>query len=331
MKNILLVGGITGGHAYPTAGFYYFLKSKLSEANFYWYGFNENIEFELAKKLNINFLSANYKLKSNKFLLLSEIANLTKEFNFDLIFVAGAYISVVAVIVAKLKKAKIIGYNPDPDLGLALKLAKFLNVPITSPFKINGCLKIHDLSIEYFKTLPKRTDINFKDKILIVGGSKGALSLNNTAFKLAKEFKNENFILITGKKYYENFKNNNLDNLEVYPYVEGLPLYFEDLKLIISRSGAGTVYNVIKSKLPAIFIPFPKARLNHQLSNAKMHKASLIVEESNLLLDNLIQSLRKILDNYNYYKELANISFEENELVLEEEGAEKLWNLIMSI
>ena len=44
---------------------------------------------------------------------------------------------------------------------------------------------------------------------------------------------------------------------------------FANANLVISRSGASTISELIKVSLPAIFIPYPTAADNHQYYNAK--------------------------------------------------------------
>lgn len=75
--------------------------------------------------------------------------------------------------------------------------------------------------------------------------------------------------------------------------------------LIVSRSGAHTVAEILYLEKPAILVPIPWASHNEQYENAKILKNSglaEIYEEKNLLLGNFSEYLRKVLENRFIYK-----------------------------
>jgi len=156
----------------------------------------------------------------------------------------------------------------------------------------------------------KQTGLN----ILITGGSQGASGINTAvADSLSQLDKKElyNFVHQTGEKDVESLKaayKKNKIRAEVTSFITDMPEAFRKADLIIARSGALTVSEIMATGKPALFIPFPKAADNHQYYNAKPLAdagAAEIITEDNL---NGTVLAEKITYFQNNRKELANMS-----------------------
>ena len=106
----------------------------------------------------------------------------------------------------------------------------------------------------------------------MVGGSQGAKDLNNAVVACAKVFSNWQFIHITGERWFESVRGlyAGLSNAAVLPYSHEIYALMKAVDLIICRSGASTLAELVCCKLPAILVPFPHAAANHQYYNAKI-------------------------------------------------------------
>jgi len=106
--------------------------------------------------------------------------------------------------------------------------------------------------------------------ILIMGGSQGARDLNELYAILIRDpfFKDIKITISTGKQEFENVKKIARKNDEVFSFIEDVPAALKKSGLIISRSGSGSLYEILWSKKPALFFPYPFATANHQTSNA---------------------------------------------------------------
>ncbi len=121
-----------------------------------------------------------------------------------------------------------------------------------------------------------------KKVVLIFGGSQGAKKLTEVGESLAEKEKQLFFIIITGKNSRLNKK---LPNIKNFEYFEDMGLLYKASDIVISRSGAGTVSELILFGKPAVFVPYPYAASNHQYFNVKwLENEGLahIVEEKNL-------------------------------------------------
>jgi len=110
--------------------------------------------------------------------------------------------------------------------------------------------------------------------IIFLGGSQGALYINNLALNVAKELheKGINIIHQCGKKDYDRVKKEyeklGID-VELYGFTKELDKLIQKADFAVSRSGASTLWELCASGLPALFIPYPYAASNHQYYNAK--------------------------------------------------------------
>ncbi|GEM_PF-4748386 len=302
---VLLAGGITGGHAYPLAGAASFLGDN-TDFEVFWYGIPGKIEEKLAYELGCFFVPASFSRFDRRFWfsLTREVAKL-KRLDVDVTLIAGAYLSIPAIFAAK--SGSLWVYNADPSLGLANKLGMWLGGRLISPFgNYLGADIASDFSSYYFKRRFKpylkiekflRED---DKKVLIVGGSQGAEVLCRLAVDLKKfaplvKFK---IFLIAGK-HFDKFVEFEDEELQIADYIEGVSHYFGKFDCVISRAGAGTVFQLIDSAQPAILVPLATSRMGHQFRNAEMmgEGGVIIKEEEISKISRVLESLMYIFSN----------------------------------
>ncbi|MCH5306960.1 MAG: undecaprenyldiphospho-muramoylpentapeptide beta-N-acetylglucosaminyltransferase [Prevotella sp.] len=114
-----------------------------------------------------------------------------------------------------------------------------------------------------------------KKTILLVGGSLGARTINESVLKHINEIKTNNvqFIWQTGK-YYSAKINEQLeklshpDNLVVTDFISDMGLAYKAADLVISRAGAGSISEFCLLGKPVILVPSPNVAEDHQTKNA---------------------------------------------------------------
>ena len=131
-------------------------------------------------------------------------------------------------------------------------------------------------------------------RLLVCGGSLGAEMINNSAIELIKRHPDIIVDFVTGKRYYDEIKAK-VDAIEGSSNFVNLIDYETDMHsrmaiadMVISRSGAITLSEILAMGLPAIFVPSPNVTGNHQYHNAKSVAdagAGLLVEEKELKND----------------------------------------------
>lgn len=227
----------------------------------------------------------------------------------DVIFSKGGYGSIPAVISGWFLKVPIFLHESDIIPGLANRIASKVALEIFISFSVK--------KTEYFpakKMLsvgsPIRREIlngtkneakkifnltGEKPLILILGGSQGAQRINDTLLIILPEILRE-FELIhqTGKKNFMQVKKESevviTEDLKRYYH----PIDFLDeqqlshayavVDLIISRAGAGTIFEIGAVGKPSILVPLSKSAQNHQVKNAYAfaeNGAAIVIEEIN--------------------------------------------------
>jgi len=114
-----------------------------------------------------------------------------------------------------------------------------------------------------------------KDKtVLIIGGSLGARSINQSVLKNMKEIGNSGVQVIwqTGAIYYERILNELKDqvpgNVQIHQFINRMDLAYSAADLVISRAGAGTISELCLVEKASILVPSPNVAEDHQTKNA---------------------------------------------------------------
>jgi UDP-N-acetylglucosamine--N-acetylmuramyl-(pentapeptide) pyrophosphoryl-undecaprenol N-acetylglucosamine transferase len=132
------------------------------------------------------------------------------------------------------------------------------------------------------------------DKLLVVfGGSQGANALNQWALKSVAPLAELGISIycLTGMRQElpsevktETKNHGNMSSWFV-PFSDSMPAVLSAADAVISRAGAGSIGEIVRCRVPAILIPYPFARDDHQTANAHYvvaRDAAQIVEETQL-------------------------------------------------
>ncbi|MBI2592991.1 MAG: UDP-N-acetylglucosamine--N-acetylmuramyl-(pentapeptide) pyrophosphoryl-undecaprenol N-acetylglucosamine transferase [Candidatus Colwellbacteria bacterium] len=157
--------------------------------------------------------------------------------------------------------------------------------------------------------------------MLVLGGSQGAVRLNEFILDNLPDLLNVTQIFHqTGKKNYQPVVNEVdfvLSKLPEETIKRYRPIdYFEkDIRtalmaadVVLSRAGAGGIFETAAFGKPSILIPLPEAASGHQAANAYDYAASgaaIVIEESNLTPELLLHELKGLLGNQNRLSEMS--------------------------
>lgn len=114
-----------------------------------------------------------------------------------------------------------------------------------------------------------------KKTILLIGGSLGARTINESVLKHLDLVRNSQvqFILQTGKYYYEEIAQQligepEMPMLHVTDFIASMDHAYAAADLVISRAGAGSISEFCLLKKPVILVPSPNVAEDHQTKNA---------------------------------------------------------------
>jgi len=330
-KTLIFTGGGSGGHVMP--GLTILKKiNQAGEFDVHYIGGINSIERELVAdykltyhsnhtgKLRKNLSLKNLKYKHRFFLVLSDSFKVLWKFDRKktLVFSTGGFVSVPVVLAAKLQRKKVFIHEQTSRVGLANKICSIFADRVFISFE--DSFKYFDENKTYFSGYPLREEcysdeirpisvegrlINKSTKpiLFITGGGNGSQLINKLIEKNLK-YLTERYLVIhqTGKTYF-----NEYNKLKSEDYI---PLAFVGQEMIdlfklatvtISRSGAGTVCELIAVGKKSIYVPLKIAQKNEQFYNAlEAHKklGSLIIEEKELSDKSILAALDEIgMDN----------------------------------
>ena len=140
--------------------------------------------------------------------------------------------------------------------------------------------------------------------ILVLGGSLGAKSINEGIMKSADFLSNKPVKLIwqVGKRYIDSMEywlsDNNMDNIQIMPFIKRMDLAYSISDLIISRAGALSISELTLAGKPSILVPSPNVSEDHQTKNAM----SLVDKSAAILIkdhqtDQLISKAMNLLED----------------------------------
>lgn len=147
--------------------------------------------------------------------------------------------------------------------------------------------------------------------ILVIGGSRGSNFINELIIDIAKTvLPHFNIIHIIGErdfekveKFKEKLPRNLKQNYQTYLSIDPLEMgdYYSKADMIIARSGANSVSEVLYSGRPAILIPLPRTFMNEQLKNARYAESfgsAFVFLEKEATSDAIIQEINRIFTNW---------------------------------
>jgi UDP-N-acetylglucosamine--N-acetylmuramyl-(pentapeptide) pyrophosphoryl-undecaprenol N-acetylglucosamine transferase len=306
-----------------------------------WVGGEGGMEIELVKRenipmatipaagihgVNVKALPGNLWRVFRGTVAAREILN---NFSPDVILLTGGYIGVPVVLGVKLKiwgrkRPAMLANVPDIEPGLALKLIGRCadHIAVTTEDTINYFPNKKNITVtgypvrenllgwsrkKAYKVLNVATGY---PTLLILGGSRGARSINMAVISILPELLNDMQIIhIAGNLEWpdvQRYKDERLtttqaDRYHIYPYLHeemGAALSLADI--VVSRAGASSLGELPLFGLPAILIPYPYA-WRYQIVNAQYlsrHGAALVLDDNDLK-DKLLITIKELMNDKN--------------------------------
>lgn len=322
MNTVIIAAGGTGGHVFPAEKIALDFQKKGWTP--IWLGKKYSLESKVCNKLQVSMIHINVcalrgvKNKLYPFILLVQ-AVIKLLFMFILkrpkaIILMGGYVSLPAGIVASLLRIPLFMHEQNSVMGGANK--------VLYPMIKKGFCAYPDLAVKMkdlvFCGNPVRFDHRAPSSgskkrcnLLIIGGSQGAIQLNELMLTLYRLKSSHKFKIwhIAGTEHYQKLGSQCKDFSQIYrisAFHNEMNEAYEWADIVISRSGAMTLSELAYFGKPAILLPYPHAADNHQQSNAEYfvkHGAAELCPDKATDLIKLINSMIKTKSRYNQYVE----------------------------
>ncbi|MDR2581540.1 MAG: UDP-N-acetylglucosamine--N-acetylmuramyl-(pentapeptide) pyrophosphoryl-undecaprenol N-acetylglucosamine transferase [Fibromonadaceae bacterium] len=274
MKKILFVCGGTGGHVFPAVAVAKAILNLNSSCKIIFAG-------RAAPAMEEKLLSSDWDYRQIKAVPLARnniAQNLFMPFRLlaavfaamkllrvekpEFIVATGGYVALPIMLAAIIRRIPFFAVEPNAVMGVANKIcAKFAKkIYIASPVR----------KMPENLPAPETFADNSKFRILITGGSQGALGINKKIEQIMDRISaNENLSVVwqVGARHADKY--NGAKNVCVTAFLDNIYAYMQHADLIISRSGASTLAEILAFGKAAIFLPYPYATANHQEFNAR--------------------------------------------------------------
>ena len=202
----------------------------------------------------------------------------------DVVLGAGGYVSGPMVLAAALRRTPAALLEADAHLGLANRLAApfarrvFLALPIEgrdgAKYRTTG------------RPVPRRSEVVPTDQarrefdlpegaplLLVLGGSQGALRLNELAVE-AWGATGPAILHLCGERDYPLLRPRiRRDDYRLLAFTDEIGAAYGSADLALARAG-GSVWEFAAAGLPAILVPYPHATADHQTKNARHFEAA---------------------------------------------------------
>jgi UDP-N-acetylglucosamine--N-acetylmuramyl-(pentapeptide) pyrophosphoryl-undecaprenol N-acetylglucosamine transferase len=291
-KRVFICGGGTGGHLYPALAISQKLKEKEPGLEVIFIGSQRSVEKEIMAKYGEKFIGLKVAgLKGRGWravlsLALIPVAILKSfyllfKYRPDLVIGVGGYSSGPVVLASWLLRKPRIILEQNVRPGFTNRLLRYFVPRVITAFEATlpffgqkGIFLGNPVRPEFYILERRKQRSPFT--LLIFGGSQGSHFLNQLlaeTLPFLEPVKDKIHIIHqTGSQDHSWVKKVYLDHsfnsAEVEPFFFEMPAKFRQADLLICRSGATSLAEIIASCRAAVLIPFAQAAENHQYWNA---------------------------------------------------------------
>ncbi len=300
-KKLLIAASGTGGHLFPALA----TAQQLSDYSIEWLGVPDRLETQLVPAhyslhtVRMGGVQGDFGLSTVKTLAnfatsLVQVRRLLKQGNFQGVFTTGGYIAAPAIIAARSLGLPAILHESNALPGKVTRwlsprctlvalgfaeavpyLPKAKTVVVGTPVRSQFITEfLTEAQTEAGQTNLVDIDIPAEAPlIVVVGGSQGAVAVNNYVRAAAPAWLEAGawIVHITGTNDpdADSFSHPHYIHR---PFYDQMAALFQRATLAISRAGAGTLIELAITATPSILIPYPFAAEDHQTYNAAAFK-----------------------------------------------------------
>lgn len=314
-KTLLIMAGGTGGHVFPALA----VAKEMSARGFdiHWLGTQAGIEAQLVTEYPLHTIDIAGLRGKSRFDLVTapwrisratwQASQVIRQLKPSLVFGLGGYATGPGGVAARLAGLPLVIHEQNAYAGLT---NRWLN-------------RIATLSLQAFPDAlpraqttgnPVRADIvneitaldgglgAQRLKVLVVGGSLGAVALNNNVLAAMQQMPVEQ-----RPELWHQVGARNIETMQaayshaqvtarVSAFIDDMSEAYRWADLVVCRAGALTVAEIAAAAKAAIFVPYPHAVDDHQTANARYlvdANAAQLIPEAQLKADVLVQFWRQ--------------------------------------
>ena len=322
MRPVMILAGGTGGHVFPALAVANELKQR--GVPIIWVGTEKGIEAKVVPEAGYSLALMHVQgLRGKGFMqylrapliitkALFESLKIVRKYNPCALLGMGGFVSGPCALIGVLLRKPLIIHEQNAVVGLTNRILAPLSRIMFTGFPIQY-KKAH---LEYSGN-PVRNELmcmaepkvrlnrsNKKKRLLIIGGSLGALSLNNylpQAIKIISQSMKIDVWHQTGVNKRErvlwSYQQEDLQ-VQVDEFIDDMAKAYAWADLIVCRSGAITLAEIAAVGLGSVLVPYPYAVDDHQTQNARSYVdagAACLLPESEMTAEKIATLLETLL------------------------------------
>ena len=332
---VMIMAGGTGGHVFPALA----VADKLRDLNsdLCWLGTSRGIESDLvpAQGIDLHHLTVEglrgrgiVALLRAPFKLLRSViqaCRLINQFKPNVALGMGGFASGPGALAARLTGVPLVIHEQNSVAGttnrILAKLAKRVMQGFPNTLK-GGEWCGNPVRPEIESLAPPQE--RFADrcgpvKLLVLGGSRGALAINKLIPQALAMIDIEHrpavrhqvgklHLPVTEELYLQQGHDIESEQIEILPFIDNMATAYEWADFVICRAGALTVAELTAAGLGSLLIPFPHAIDDHQTANASLLVdcgAAKIIQEHELTPAMLATQILAMVQNKSQRLEMA--------------------------
>lgn len=334
----LISGGGTGGHIFPAVSIANAIRQLDTEAQILFVGASSRMEMERVPEAGYKIVGLpirgfnrsqpwkNVSVLIDLFRSLGQAKRIVRDFQPDVAVGVGGYASGAAMKAAAWAHVPVVLQEQNGFAGVTNRLLrndaalicvayegmeKFFpkdRILLTgNPVRQNLTEGDAERGRAYFREQAGITLRSDRPTLLIIGGSLGARTINESIIAALPELSQANLQVIwqTGKVYYEQCKQAydrcGADNIVCMPFLSNMPDAYALADVVISRAGASSISELCLLGKPAILVPSPNVAEDHQTHNAMalVHRGAAVLVRDADAREQLVPVALQVLGDEN--------------------------------
>ena len=339
-RKVIISGGGSGGHIFPAVAIAKSMKEKEDNIDFLFVGASDKMEMDKVPNEGFKIIGLwisgfhRGKILRNLLFPIKLIFSLVKSFFIikkfkpDLVIGTGGFASGPILFIASKLNIPTLIQEQNSYAGITNKiLSNHVDLICVAYDKMDRFFPKNKIIIagnpvrknivlmqNNQHEIKKLFNLNNEFKtILIIGGSLGAKTINETIANGLEKFRENNLNIIwqTGESYsdlaVQLVKDLNVSGITTHTFIKKIELAYQAADIIVSRAGAIAISELCVVGKPVILVPSPNVAENHQYKNAQSlvnKNAAILVKDSDSN-NKLVEEIIKLKNNSDLMNELS--------------------------
>lgn len=360
---VLVSGGGTGGHIYPAVSLVKYIKAKHPDAEFLFVGTKKGLESKIVPDQGIPFETieiqgfkrslslSNFKTIQLFLSSIKKAKQIIRKFEPDIVIGTGGYVCGSVVYAAHKLNIPTIIHEQNSVAGMTNKfLSRYVDKigicfsDVAKDFPSEKVVMVGNPRAQEVANIKKSEVLSQYDlktdipTVLIFGGSRGALAINEAVLDSLEMLKTKPYQVLyaSGEIYFSDVEEKwatitgEKGNIKIVPYIKNMENVLANVDVVVGRAGATSLAEITSLGLPSILIPSPNVTNDHQTKNAQSlvdKQAAVMIPNAELNQETLVAKIDELMLDSD--KRLAMAASSKKEGI--QDATDRLYRLITTL